>query len=85
MEGINLAEISITSSGRLIEGTPLAESFIMEETPDIGVVSKIAEGVKCVRCWQVLIDVGTHGHPDICGRCVQAVEALATENNEGDI
>ena len=24
MEGINLAEISITSSGRLIEGTPLA-------------------------------------------------------------
>jgi isoleucyl-tRNA synthetase len=30
-----------------------------------------AEGTKCVRCWHVLPDVGTHAeHPELCGRCI---------------
>lgn len=34
-----------------------------------------ADGTKCVRCWHVRTDVGTHAeHPEICGRCVQNLD-----------
>ncbi|HSK39743.1 MAG TPA: zinc finger domain-containing protein [Arenibaculum sp.] len=33
-----------------------------------------AEGEKCGRCWRILPEVGTvEGHPDLCGRCADAV------------
>lgn len=38
-----------------------------------GVTVKVAPaiGTKCVRCWHVLPDVGTHAeHPELCGRCI---------------
>ena len=38
-------------------------------------VSK-AEGMKCKRCWHWELEVGSHPqHPEICNRCVEAVEA----------
>ncbi|MFP5441108.1 MAG: class I tRNA ligase family protein, partial [Gammaproteobacteria bacterium] len=37
-------------------------------------VQKSAHG-KCVRCWHLRPDVGSHAaHPELCGRCVQNVE-----------
>ncbi len=37
------------------------------------VVTK-AEGAKCTRCWRWETNVGEHSdHPEICGRCVEAV------------
>jgi isoleucyl-tRNA synthetase len=45
--------------------------------PDVGVVVELAGGEKCERCWRVLPDVGSHAdHPDICGRCADAVGPL---------
>ena len=42
------------------------------ETPSY-VVTK-AEGAKCKRCWRWETSVGEHNdHPEICGRCVEAV------------
>jgi isoleucyl-tRNA synthetase len=76
MAGVDLAEISITSAATLIAGAPPADSFSLEDVPGIGVVPKLADGGKCARCWQVLPDVGTHGHDEICGRCAAAVEKL---------
>jgi isoleucyl-tRNA synthetase len=76
MTGVDLAEISITSAATLIAGAPPAGSFSLEDVPGIGVVPNLAEGGKCARCWQVLPDVGTHGHDEICGRCAAAVEKL---------
>jgi isoleucyl-tRNA synthetase len=36
----------------------------------------MAAGVKCVRCWRVLPEVGAdHKHPKLCRRCVDAVES----------
>ncbi|NNE82892.1 MAG: isoleucine--tRNA ligase [Alphaproteobacteria bacterium] len=76
MAGVDLAEISITSAATLIAGAPPAGSFSLEDVPGIGVVPKLADGGKCARCWQILPDVGTHGHDEICGRCAAAVEKL---------
>ena len=76
MAGVDLAEISITSAATLIAGAPPADAFSLEDVPGIGVVPKLADGGKCARCWQVLPDVGTHGHDEICGRCAAAVEKL---------
>ncbi len=76
MDGVDLAEISITSVAILIAGVPPADAFTLDDVPGIGVVPKEAEGGKCARCWQVLPDVGNHGHDEICGRCTAAVDKL---------
>jgi isoleucyl-tRNA synthetase len=45
-------------------------------TPTLDVVVARASGQKCERCWHWEEDVGaTAGHPTICGRCVEAVNA----------
>ncbi len=76
-EDIDLAEISITSMAQMIHGDAPEGAFRMEEADDIGVISSLADGNKCERCWQVLPEVGTiEGHEDICRRCADAVEAL---------
>jgi isoleucyl-tRNA synthetase len=74
MDGVDLAEISITSVAILIAGVPPADAFTLDDVPGIGVVPKEAEGGKCARCWQVLPDVGNHGHDEICDRCAAAVD-----------
>ena len=76
MAGVDLAEISITSAATLIAGAPPTDAFSLDDVPGIGVVPKLADGGKCARCWQVLPDVGAHGHADICGRCAAVVEKL---------
>jgi len=74
MEGVDLAEIAITSQARLIEGEAPAGAFTLEEVAGVAVVPASAEGEKCVRCWMHLPDVGAApDHPDLCGRCAQAV------------
>ncbi len=74
MAGLDLAEISITSGGTLVEGEVPAAAFRLPEVDTIGIEPGLADGEKCARCWQVLPDVGTHAHPDVCGRCAAAVD-----------
>lgn len=77
LEGIDLAEISITSAATITTNNPPEVAFKMEDTAGIAVTSGISDGGKCERCWQVLPEVGSiDGHEDICQRCVDAVEAL---------
>ena len=48
----------------------------LPEVPEVGVKFAPAEHAKCARCWRLLPDVGTdERHPDLCGRCVNAVDA----------
>jgi len=78
LEGVDLAEIAITSAAQLVATEPPAAAFKLEDVPGVGVVPALAEGRKCERCWQVLTDVGTDkNHPDLCGRCADAVGTLA--------
>jgi isoleucyl-tRNA synthetase len=77
MKGIDLAEIAITSGGRLIHGAPPEGAFMLEDVDGIGVVSTLADGDKCQRCWRVLPEVGKQAEaPDLCGRCADAVAGI---------
>jgi len=74
LEGIDLAQISISSSLTLIEEAPPQNAFVLPDVEGVGVVINLAKGRKCERCWQVLPEVGEHkDHPDLCGRCHDAV------------
>ncbi|MDH5749062.1 MAG: class I tRNA ligase family protein, partial [Rhodospirillales bacterium] len=78
MEGLDLAEIFITSSAALKDGAAPGDAFKLDEVPGIAVVSGLASGEKCERCWKVLDDVGRDAdHPSICPRCVETVSTLA--------
>ena len=78
LAGLNLAEIAITSGATLRDGEGPAEAFRLPDVPGVAVVSALASGAKCQRCWQVLLEVGKDAaHPDICRRCADAVDSLA--------
>ncbi|MCZ6522874.1 MAG: class I tRNA ligase family protein, partial [Alphaproteobacteria bacterium] len=75
LDGESLAEIAITSGVTLIEEAPPEGAFALDDVPGVGVVAGRAEGTRCARCWQVLAEVGEQpGSPDLCRRCVDAVE-----------
>ncbi|MEL7030516.1 MAG: class I tRNA ligase family protein, partial [Pseudomonadota bacterium] len=74
MQGVDLAEIAITSAARLVEGEAPSDAFRLEDVAGVAVVPAQAKAKKCVRCWMLLPDVGLNAdHPGLCGRCVEAV------------
>ncbi|MEX1204992.1 MAG: isoleucine--tRNA ligase [Dongiaceae bacterium] len=76
LDGVDVAEIAITSDVTLVEGPPPAGAFTLPELPDVGVRIDLAEGEKCERCWRVLPEVGGRPDwPDLCQRCADAVAA----------
>jgi isoleucyl-tRNA synthetase len=53
---------------------PPAGAETLSDMPGVGAMFGTAAGVKCVRCWRVLPEVGTiHEHPELCARCADAV------------
>jgi isoleucyl-tRNA synthetase len=75
-EGLDAAELFITSGAELVAGAPPAGAFTLPEAPGIGVSPAAAPGEKCARCWKVLEEVG-HGEPrDVCLRCADALSGL---------
>ncbi|HIJ38832.1 MAG TPA: class I tRNA ligase family protein, partial [Rhodospirillaceae bacterium] len=78
LDGLDLAEIAITSGIFLRLEAPPATAFTLADVPDAGVVFSHAEGKKCERCWKILEDVGTHGHDGLCRRCADVVTRLGT-------
>jgi len=74
LNGIDLAEMTITSDATLVEGTAPDDAFRLDDVAGIAVVSALADGRKCGRCWQILPEVGTaQSHDDLCHRCVEAI------------
>jgi isoleucyl-tRNA synthetase len=73
-DGLDLAEIAITSAARIDQGTAPEGAFTLAGVEGAACVFAPAEGDKCTRCWKVLPDVGHDpAHPMICGRCAEAV------------
>ena len=72
MNGLNLAEISITSSATLVEGAAPEDAYTLDDIKGIGVVFKEADGGKCERCWQILPEVN-ESDAGICKRCADAI------------
>ena len=76
LDGLDLAEIGITSSADLVTGTAPDSAFRLPDVADIGVVVGMADGEKCARCFRVLPEVGTIASaPQTCRRCAGAVQA----------
>ncbi|MEX2201712.1 MAG: isoleucine--tRNA ligase [Dongiaceae bacterium] len=76
---IDLAELGIVSSITLRSGAVPEDAFTLPDVPGVGVTIGTAEGEKCGRCWRVLPDVGHDpDRPELCGRCIAAVDALET-------
>jgi isoleucyl-tRNA synthetase len=74
LEGVDLAEVSITSQARLIAKAPPEGAFTLSDVPNVGVVPKRAEGKKCARSWRILPDVGADPvYPDLSPRDAAAV------------
>ncbi len=74
-EGMNLADLFITSGAEFAEGAPPGGGFRLPDIPGVEVRVEIAKGTKCERCWKVLDEVGAHAaHSTVCGRCADAVE-----------
>ncbi|MDO8422345.1 MAG: isoleucine--tRNA ligase [Parvibaculum sp.] len=74
MEGVDLAEISITSGGQLLDGEGPAEAFRLDDVAGVSVVPKMASGKKCARSWKIMPDVGSvAGFPDLTPRDAAAV------------
>ncbi len=73
VKGVDFADICITSAITLSDAPIPPEAFRLPEVEGVGVVFQKASGEKCQRCWKILPDVGSHGHPGVCARCDQAL------------
>ncbi len=77
LDGIDFAEICITSDLRIEAGEGPAEAFRLPEVPGVAVVSKRAEGRKCGRSWKISPLVGSDlEFPDVTPRDAQALREL---------
>lgn len=74
LKSIQFEDVCITSAIALQDGTGADDAFRLPETDSISVEFQKAPGGKCLRCWKILPDVGTHKHPGTCKRCSDAVD-----------
>jgi isoleucyl-tRNA synthetase len=74
LDGIDFAEICITSAIRVEAGEGPAEAFRLDDVRGVAVVSGLAEGRKCARSWRVTPDVGSDpDYPDVTPRDARAL------------
>ena len=84
IEGLDLAEIAITSDASLVAGDGPQSAFRLPEVKGVAVVPALAKGKKCARSWKVSPEVGSDPeYPDVTLRDAaalrewQAVDARA--------
>ncbi len=69
LDGVDMAEVCITSAIDLSASEPPAEAFTLASVPGVGVVPGLAEGTKCARSWRITKDVGSDpAYPDLSAR-----------------
>jgi len=76
LRGIDFADVCITSDLQLTGDPEPPEAFRLPEVPGVGVVFETAPGEKCLRCWKILPDVGSHDHPATCARCDAVLDGM---------
>jgi isoleucyl-tRNA synthetase len=78
LEGIDFAEVCITSDVAIEFGTPAPETaFRLPDAPDVGVIVERAQGLKCARSWRYF-DPATASpdFPDVTPRDAEALREL---------
>ena len=74
LDGVDLAEIAITSDVVVIEGPAAGRRLHAGRRRRRRRRAELAEGEKCERCWQVLPEVNSIPEvPGVCARCADAV------------
>ena len=80
LEGLDFAEICITSDISVREGEGPAEAFRIEDVKGVAVEFALAEGLKCARSWKILPEVGTDpDYPDVTLRDAAALREWDAE------
>ena len=69
VDGIDVADLCITSSATVRVDAIPDGAFTMPEVPEVGVMVSLVEGDKCERCWKIDQRVGSYKHPGVCQRC----------------
>jgi isoleucyl-tRNA synthetase len=77
LQGVDFAEICITSDIRIVEGAGPADAFRLPDLSNVAVVPARAAGVKCARSWR-WFDPATadRAWPDVSPRDAQALTEL---------
>jgi isoleucyl-tRNA synthetase len=70
---VSFDDMCITSGITVNQDAAPDTAFTIDDTPGVAVEFKMADGEKCLRCWKILPDVGTHAHEGVCGRCNDAL------------
>ncbi len=80
LDGIDFAEVCITSDVAVQFGTPIPETaFRLPEAEDVGVVVERAKGVKCARSWRYFDPAtASSDFPDVSPRDAEALRELKT-------
>ena len=73
LRAVPFDELCIVSEVVVTDAPAPDGAFRSDDAPGVAVAFARAEGEKCLRCWRVLPDVGTHDHPGVCGRCDAAL------------
>ena len=74
LEGVDFAEVCITSGIEVIDGEAPDGAFALADVADVGVVPKKAAGTKCARSWRFTDDVGSDpDYPELSARDAAAV------------
>jgi isoleucyl-tRNA synthetase len=74
VQGLDFAEVCITSGISVVEGEGPADAFRLDEVKGVAVVPAKAEGRKCARSWKVTQDVGADpAYPDVTKRDAEAL------------
>jgi isoleucyl-tRNA synthetase len=74
LQGVDLAEVCITSDIVILAATPPGEAFVLPEVAGVGVVPQLAQGQKCARSWRITKDVGRDpAFPTLSARDAAAV------------
>ena len=78
LEGIDFAEVCITSDVAIEFGTPMPETaFRLPDAPDVGVIVERAQGLKCARSWRYFDPtMASPDFPDVTPRDAEALREL---------
>ena len=77
LDGVDFAEVCITSDISIASGEGPADAFRLDEVPGVAVVPRRAEGRKCARSWRISPLVGADPeYPDVTPRDAEALREL---------
>jgi isoleucyl-tRNA synthetase len=77
LQGLDFAEICITSGIEVVAGEGPAEAFRLDEVRGVAVEPVLAQGRKCARSWKVTPEVGGDpDYPDVTPRDARALREL---------